>query len=125
MSKIAYKIARKITVPLVKLNANEPVAVKFTGDVHKEVQIDSKPDKDGNVKKPATTLRCVSLDTGELVDLIAPMVLMSQLAREYGGIDEELAGKAVLIESTGKRAGKSYNDILLTELAEVEKATAK
>lgn len=125
MSKIAYKVTRKITVPLMKLIANEPVAVKFTGDVHGEVQLDSKPDKDGSVKKPATTLRCISLDSGELVDLIAPMVLMSQLSREYGGIDNELAGKAVLIESTGKRAGKSYNDILLTELAEVEKAAAK
>lgn len=117
MAKIGYKVTRKITVPLMKLILNEPVPILFVGDEPREVQIDSKPDKDGAVKKPATVIRCTNLDTGELVDLIAPSVLISQLTKEYGGIGEQLKNKAVLVESTGKRQGKSYNDIKLDEIS--------
>lgn len=115
-SKKTYKVKRRITVPLSKLNTNEPMAVKFLGEAARRVQIDAKPDKDGKLKEPATVLRCMNLDTGELVDLIAPMVLLSQLDREYGGHEDQITGVALMIESTGKRAGKNYNDIGISEL---------
>lgn len=115
-AKIQYKLARRITVPLAKLMPNEPMPVKFLGEPIRHVQIDNKPDKDGKLKAPATVLRCINLDTGEVVDLIANIVLLSQLDREYGGHEAQLAGKMVMVESTGKRVGKEYNDVVLTEL---------
>ena len=115
-AKVQYKVAKRITVPLAKLNTGEPIAVKFIGEPARQVQIDAKADKDGKLKEPATVLRCVNLDTGELVDLIAPKVLLSQLDREYGGHEAQIADKLLLIESTGKRAGKNYHDVVISEL---------
>jgi hypothetical protein len=111
-----FKIKRAITVPLAKLNPEEPINVQFTGDGPRMVQIDSKPDKDGTMKAPATCLRAINLDTGELIDLIASTVLISQLEREFGNIAEGIKGKALFIESRGKRAGKNYNDVYIAEL---------
>jgi len=116
--KVGYKVKRRITVPLCKLNAGEPVPVKFAGEPVREVQIDNKPGPDGKMKSPAKVLRCTRLDTGELVDLIASTVVLSQLEREYGGVAGELAGKCVMLESTGKRQGKAYNDIIMSEIEE-------
>ena len=117
-AKVKYKVAKRITVPLAKLLVGEPLAVQFVGEPARKVQIDNKPDKDGKLKDPATVLRCISLEDGQLMDLIAPMVLLSQLDREYGGHEAQLAGKMLLIESTGKRPGKNYNDVMLSELSE-------
>lgn len=116
--KVGYKVKRKITVPLCKLTVNEPVPVKFAGEDPRSVQIDAKPDKDGKVKAPATVLRCARMDTGEVVDLIASTVMLSQLEREYGGVAAQLKDKCVLFESTGKRAGKNYNDVVMSEIEE-------
>jgi hypothetical protein len=114
--KPAYKVKRQITVPLCKLNPGEPVPVVFEGQPIRHVQIDAKPDKDGKVKNPAAVLRCMRVDTGEVVDLIASTVLLSQLEREYGNYEGALKGVALLLESTGKRAGKNYNDIRIAEI---------
>ena len=111
-----YKVKRQITVPLCKLNPGEPVPVVFAGEKVREVQIDSKPGPDGKMKAPAKVLRCTRVDTGEVVDLIASTVLLSQLDREYGDHEAGIRGKALLIESTGKRQGKNYNDIKLAEI---------
>lgn len=116
--KQGYRVTRKITVPLSKLMLGEPMPVKFAGEEPRSVQIDAKPDKDGKVKAPATVLRCTRMDTGEVVDLIASTVMLSQLEREYGGISTALAGKCVLFENTGKRAGKGYNDVVMSEIEE-------
>jgi hypothetical protein len=115
----AYKVKRAITVPLVKLNPGEPLAVRFLGEPQRRVQLDQKPDKDGNLKEEAHVIRGVNLDTGELVDVIASTVLISQLEREYGNIEDKLKDVALLIENKGKRTGKAYNDISIYEL-EVE-----
>jgi hypothetical protein len=115
----AYKVKRAITVPLVKLNPGEPIAVKFTGEPVRHIQLDHKPDKDGKLKEEARVLRAVNLETGELVDVIASTVLISQLEREYGNIEDKLKDVALLIENKGKRTGKAYNDISIYEL-EVE-----
>lgn len=114
--KPSYTVKRVITVALCKLNVGEPIPVIFAGEPVKYVQIDAKPDKDGKIKAPAPVLRCTRLDTGEIVDLIASTVLLSQLEREYGDVEVGLKGKAVLVESLGKRTGKNYNDIAISEL---------
>lgn len=111
-----YTVKRVITVPLCKLNTDEPIPVIFSGDPVRHVQIDAKPDKDGKIKAPAPVLRCTRLDTGEIVDLIASTVLLSQLEREYGDVEQGLKDKAILVESKGKRTGKNYNDISISEL---------
>ena len=114
--KTTYRITKRLTHPLLKLKPGEPIAVRFTGDEPKMVQIDSKPGPDGAMKKPATTLRCVNLADDVTIDLIAPQVLLSQLVQEYGGYGLELSNKTLLIESTGKREGKAYNDVVLSEI---------
>ncbi len=117
--KILYKVTKRITVPLCALQPGIPIPFKFAGEPPRMVQIDNKPDKDGNSKKPATCLRATRLDTGEIVDLIASTVLLSQIDREYGGHEEQIAGRNLLLESTGKRTGKNYNDVRIDEISMV------
>ena len=70
VSKYAGK-GKQITVPLLKLNSGDTIAVKFTGEI-RQMQIG----KDAK-KGLATLYRVIDLDTGEISDLIGPTVLNS------------------------------------------------
>lgn len=95
---------RRINVGMMKLNAGDTVAFAFDGT--KRMQKIGKGDKD------ATLFRGTNLDTGEVVDLIAPAVLLSIIEREF---KNETKGKKLLLECS-QRGGKSYLDVFVSEL---------
>lgn len=101
-----YKVKRRLNVALYKIKAGDVLPVRLSGEMRKQ----SLGDKD---KEDATILRATHLDSGELIDIIAPTVLLSTLQREY---PDGFANKAVLIECSGKREGKRYNDVFVSEL---------
>ena len=119
-SKYAGKGVR-VTVPMMKLNAGDVVALQFEGPGHP--QFIGKPSSDGKFTDPATgnkydkdaaaVYRVTDLDTGEVVDLIAPKVLSSSLDRLYP--DGQLAGKKLVLECF-QREDKKYLDVSVSEL---------
>jgi len=107
VSKYSGK-GRAVTVPLMKLNVGDEVALEFTGEVRKQ--------KIGTGdKEPATVLRATDLDTDELVDVIASTVLISTLDREYPDDKGGIAGKKLLLKIS-QREGKKYRDVMVSEL---------
>lgn len=102
-----FKVKRRVTVPLVKLNPKEPLAVRFTGDT-KTMQI-------GEGKEAALVARAVDLSNGAEVDVIVSTVLKSTIDREYGGFVKGKALPPLLLE-TSRREGKKYNDVTVSEL---------
>jgi hypothetical protein len=105
-SKYAGK-GRPVTVPLMKLNVGDEVALEFTGEVRQQ-QI-------GKGKEPATVLRATDMDSGEVVDVIAPMVLISTLDREYPDDKGGVKGRKLLLKIS-RRPDKKYNDVIVSEL---------
>lgn len=105
VSKFAGK-GKPVTVPLMKLNAGDVLAMEFTGEVRK--QRIGKDEK----KEPATVLRATDMDTGELVDVIAPTVLLSTLDREY---PDGIKGRKLVL-SVSQRPDKKYHDVMVSEL---------
>ncbi len=97
---------KRVTVPMMKLNAGDVVALEFTGETRQQrIGKDDKP--------PATLYRVIDLDTGEVADLIGTKVLASTLDREYPG--DALKGKKLVIECS-QREDKKYLDVLISEL---------
>ncbi len=119
-SKYAGK-GKRVTVPMMKLNAGDVVALEFEGPGHR--QFIGKPSSDGKFTDPATgknydkdaatMYRVTNLDTGEVSDLIAPKVLVSSLDRLYP--EGQLAGKKLVLEC-GQREDKKYLDVSVSEL---------
>ena len=120
VSKYAGKGTR-VTVPMFKLNAGDVVAFEFGAAGH--AQFIGKPSSDGKFTDPAsgkkydkdaaTMYRVTNMDTGEVVDLIAPKVLVSSLDRLYPG--DKLKGKKLVLEC-GQREDKKYLDVSVSEL---------
>ena len=111
----------RVTVPMMKLNAGDVVALQFEGPGHS--QFIGKPSSDGKFTDPATgkkydkdaatMYRVTDLDTGEVADLIAPKVLTSSLDRLYPA--DQLTGKKLVLEC-GQREDKKYLDVSVSEL---------
>jgi len=118
VDKSKFKVKQTLTVPMMKLNAGDSYAIKIEA-VRMQASTDSK--KKGNM----TVLRSVDLTDGEIKDFIAPTVLQSTLARNYGELDvpEDFLGEvecdwpghAFLIEAS-KREGKRYMDVSVAEI---------
>lgn len=103
-----YKRTAALSIPMVKLNAGDQYALTIQA-VREQVL------PGGRTKTPATLLRSVNLDTGEMMDVIATTVLVSTLSRAYGEEPGEWVGKSILIECS-KRPDKRYMDVLIYEI---------
>lgn len=106
VSKYAGK-GKQITVPLLKLNSGDTIAVKFTGET-RQMQIGKDPKKGD-----ATLYRVIDLDTGEISDLIGPTVLNSTIEKTY---PEGSYKDKSLVLRCDQREGKGYLDVFVSEL---------
>ena len=96
---------KRINVGMMKLNAGDTVAFAFDGT--RRMQKIGKGDKD------ATLFRGTNMDSGEVVDLIAPQVLLSIIEREFA---DDVTGRKLLLECS-QRETKKYMDVFVSELA--------
>ncbi len=96
---------KAITVPMTKLNAGDVVAFEFTGET--STRVINKVSKE-----PATLLRAIDLDTGEVVDVIAGKVMLSSIEEAY---PEGVAGKRLLLKAS-QTPGKNYMSVFISEL---------
>lgn len=124
------KIAKVITLPLLKMRPGEPLYVKFTAPhfVGKRIKEDlatieenkalvaaGKPAKP--VKEPPVMANVINLPTGELVQIMLGSVLVGILADDYPG--DAYVGKGFLIELKEQKRGRNggnYNTYKVAEL---------
>ena len=124
------KIAKNLTLPLIKPKLDEPVYIKFTEAVKIGKQIG---DKDA-----AITANVVDLSTGELAQYLVPAVFQGILHDEYGapkyGVEKKgeptserearlegqkedsYVGKGFAVTKHPKNSGKAYHPHTIQEL---------
>jgi len=114
------KLARILTLPLLKMKENEAIYVKFTGPtfIGKKIAEDIEAEKAGKAsKEPPIMANVINLPTGELVQIMLGKVLNGILADEYP--NDTYVGKGFVIELTEKKRGRSggnYNTYKVAEL---------
>jgi len=124
------KIARNLTLPLIKPKLDEPIYIKFVEPVKIGKQIG---DKDA-----AITCSVVDLETGEMKQYLVPAVFQGILHDEYGaprfGVKEKgqpvletearldnaeadaYVGKGFAVTKHPKQSGKQYHPHTIQEL---------
>lgn len=110
--KFNFKVVKNVTLPLLKLQIDEPVHVKITSEMF--VGKDVKP-ADGDKKKdPAILSHIINLETGEPMQMIMNSVICANLKDVYP--DASYVGKSFQFIKHDKRTGKQYHDFSITEI---------
>lgn len=109
-----FKVARQVTLPLLKQVDNVPFAVR----IQTKAKDAAKLKNDKSDRTPPKTMEVINLETGELMTLIANAAMLSGLESVYG--DDGYVGKAFGMVSV-KRAHKekTMREYKILELSEV------
>lgn len=114
------KIAKILTLPLLKLQEGIPAYVKFTGKTFIGKQIDEGNNPDGTKKakkEPPVMANVINLATGELVQIMLGSVLVGILRDEYP--EDSYVSKGFVLQLTEKKRGRNggnYNTYKVAEL---------
>lgn len=108
-----FKVKRNITLPLLKLEKNNEYYVKFDGPMFLGKEINPGKESSDVRKQAATLANVVNLETGELCQIICPLVLQHELNDAYPG--EGYVGLCFAISLT-RPEGKAYNLVQVTEI---------
>lgn len=115
---IKFVVKNRVTVPLLKIQPDKPIYVKFTGEIFKAKEVAGSrvtKDAEGQPKKqPPELAHCVNLETGEHVQIIIGTVLGGELKELKDGY----VNKSFEIIQH-KVQGKAYATYSITEI-EVE-----
>lgn len=110
------KIAKILTLPLLKMVEGVPVYVKFTGPTFIGKRI--KEDESKQSKEPPVMANVINLPTGELVQIMLGSVLQGILADEYP--NDAYVGKGFVIHLTEKKRGRNGGNYNTYKVAELE-----
>jgi len=124
------KLAKILTLPLLKMKEGEPIYVKFTGpiftgkmikddlaQIEKNKALVAAGKSPEAVKAPPEMANVINLPTGELVQIMLGSVLKGIMTDEYP--NDSYVGKGFVIELTEKKRGRSggnYNTYKVAEL---------
>lgn len=112
--RLNFKVKKNLTLPLIKLQLETPVFIKFLGEmfVGKDVQ------KAGEKKKeePAILANVINLETGEECQIIINSVVKGNLTDDEDYKDGKYVGKSFMLIKHDKREGKRYNDFTIQEI---------
>lgn len=108
----AYKVKKKITLPLLKQVAGQSVAIQFESPIY--VGKDIKTKEGAAKEKPADLANIINLETGEEMVYIVSAVVKGNLDDLYPA--EAIVGKCFAILKGTKVEGKRYNDYTVVEL---------
>lgn len=123
-SAVKFKIARRIVVPTMKVEMDTEIFVRFEQPIEKRLKMEEEKQPDGSLKSVEKTIeigRVTNLETGEICEIVAGTVLLSELGEAYP--NAEYVGKCFRILKK-KVPGKRYNAYELDEI-EVEGDKAK
>jgi hypothetical protein len=102
-----FKVAKKLTQPLLKLVNDLPVYVTIQDKMYLGKKVEEKKD-------PAMLVHVVDLTTGEECLMILSAVVQGVFKDEYP--DDAYVGKSFSICKQAKRPGKAYNEFIVNEI---------
>lgn len=106
------KVKKLLTLPLLKIKADETVYVQIKGAMY---LAKAQPPKDGKpAETPPTLATAVNLETGELCQIICGEVMKSTLAENYP--DNEYIDKGFSVTMHPAKNGKKYNTYTISEI---------
>ena len=111
MSGFSFKVVKNVTLPLFKLEKNKDYYFRFEGPIHTGKDIKGKSTDDR--KQPAELAKVTNLETGELGEIICPMILRETMQEDYP--DDGYVGKCFALSLT-RPEGKAYNLVSITEI---------
>jgi hypothetical protein len=114
IEKAGFKISKRVTLPLFKIAPNTEYYFQIESAmfIGKEVK-EGRGGSEAKKKEPATLMRVINLETGELGQIICGAVLRGIFDDEYP--EEKYVGKLFAIEMH-KIVGKDYNGYSVTEI---------
>lgn len=119
-----FKVARIVTLPLLKLAEGVPVYVKFLDKMFRGKELRNEvveKNADGSPKakkEPPIMANVINLETGEQVQIMLGSVLQGILNDDYPG--DKYVGKGFMIELTEKKRGRSGGQYNTYKVAELE-----
>ena len=120
-AKFVPKVLKVLTVPLLKLRPGMTVYVKITDPMEKAAPLKhASPPKDGEKgKEPPTLIKCINLETGEVCQVIAGLILFDLLNDTYP--KQSYVGKGFSLNVSEQKAsagggGKRYNTYNVSEI---------
>jgi hypothetical protein len=115
-----FEIAQQVTVPVLKHESGETIAVTLVAPILAEDQFDTKIDEEtGEVlsqkfKGKINVGRVTELSTGQLFQYVFNAISASELRNAYPS--DGYVGKSFLIKKLGVVAGRRYKDVQILEL---------
>ena len=113
---LIFKKKKTITVPVLKLNVDQPAYVRVESPMEVSKQV-SGVKVGGQPMEPATIMFCTNLDNDSECLLIVNTMLQRVFKETYP--DQSYVGLCFEITSHGKRGDKKYNVFSVVEI-EVE-----
>jgi len=110
--KISFRVAKHVTLPLIKLEEETPVYVKITAPMFLGKEVKGTGDK--AKMEPATLAHVVNLETGEPAQIIVNAVVVANLNECYPG--DTYVNKSFQLIKHAKRDGKRYHDFSILEI---------
>lgn len=83
---LKYKVERRIIVPTMKVEVGKEIFIRFEQPIELREKMEEEKQADGTmkaVKKEIEIARVTNLETGELCEIVAGTVLMSELSEGY------------------------------------------
>lgn len=115
-----YKVIENVTVPILKHDSNEVVAVKIVQPIEEQDQFDTKiDDETGEVlsqkfKGKINVGRVIELGSGQLMQYVFNAISASEIKSAYP--EHSYVGKSFAIKKLGVVAGKRYKEVQIIEI---------
>lgn len=111
LASLGFKVAKRITLPLIKPQLEKPVFVLINEAVFVGKKIEQGTSKD---MEAAHIANVTDIETGEQAQIIVPSVLLGIFKDEYP--DNSYVGKAFQLTKHAKASGKRYHAFTVIEL---------
>jgi len=116
--KFVPKIIKRVTMPTLKLVPDEPVYVKITDPIYTAKERIAAEGKKKDERKPPKILNIINLETGEAMQLVAGVVVVSEITETYE--KDSYVGLCFMITKGKKKALTGGRGYFTYEIAEIE-----
>jgi hypothetical protein len=103
----AFKVKKHVTVPLLKIQNNQPAYVKFTGAIFTGKVVDDK-------KEAPQMADVINLETAQEMQIILGTVLVGNLRESYP--DDAYVGKQFELVKSAPEGTRKYSLYQITEI---------
>jgi len=107
-----FRRVQQVTIPTLKVGTDTPIYVKVVSAM--TLSTTTRKNTDGTLQTPATVMRVVNLESGEMAQVVCPSVLVSNLNTHYPA--ESYVGKSFEIIAHAAKDGKRYRTVDVYEI---------